>query len=145
MKRLLLGLLLTLFSSYALAQGTQLCYTSNGTNCLPGVQASLSTPINIASGTTTQLVALDVNRSIYVTHWDVMAGGTGTFKLVYGTGTNCATGATDLTGAYPLIAQAGISAGSGTGPVILVPKGKALCATTSAAVQYSGVVSYVKF
>ncbi len=127
------------------AQGTQLCYTVNGSSCAPGVQSSQSVAINIASATTTQLVALSTSKSIFVTHWDVIAGGTGNFTLVYGSGTACGTGTTSLTGAYPLIAQAGISAGTGTGPIILVPKGKALCVTTSTSVQFSGSLSYVQF
>mgnify|MGYP001584482886 CR=1 FL=1 len=60
--------------------------------------------------------------------------------LVYGTGSNCGTGTTSLTGAYPLIAQAGIAKGNGAGPVLFVPSGNALCVTNSAAIQISGSV-----
>ena len=74
------------------------------------VQASSSTAINIASATTTQLVAGVSGQKIYVTAWDVMAGGSGTITLEYGTQTTspCDTGTTLLTGPYPLIAQAGL-------------------------------------
>lgn len=147
MKRILLSLLLILCASFsAYAQGTSLCYTVNGIPCgNPGIQASNSNPINITTTTTTQIITLDTNKAIYITHWDVMAGGTGTIKWVTGAGTNCAIAQTDLTGPYPLVAQAGISAGNGTGPVIVVPKGKAACLTTNANIQYSGNEAHVQF
>lgn len=146
MKKLLILLWALFLPTIALAQSrTASCYTTNGTNCVPAVQAATSIPINISTATTTQLVALVSGKTIFVTSWDVISGGTGNFTLVYGTGTNCGTGTTSLTGPYPLTAQAGISKGDGMGIVILVPQGNALCATTSAAVQYSGAVSYAQF
>lgn len=142
---LLLWVLLCLPTT-ALAQArNSSCFTTNGVNCVPAVQAATSIPINITTATTTELVALSSTKTIFVTSWDVISGGTGNFTLVYGTGTNCGTGTTSLTGPYPLTAQAGISKGDGMGIVILVPRGNALCATTSAGVQYSGSVSYAQF
>lgn len=144
--RLIIALFFSLFATLAQAQTPiATCFTTNGSNCVPGIQASNSVAISISTATTTQLVALDTAKTIYVTSWDIIAGGTGNFTLVYGSGSNCGTGTTSLTGAYPLTAQAGISKGTGTGIVIAVPKGKALCATTSQAVQMSGSVSYVQF
>jgi|SRR5882672_6486505 len=146
MKKLILLLWAFLLPTIALAQAPpQGCYTTNGVNCVPAVQAATSVPINIAASTTTELVALVANKTIFVTSWDVISGGIGNFTLVYGTGTNCGTGTTSLTGAYPLIAQAGISKGDGLGPVLIVPRGNALCATTSTSVQMSGAVSYAQF
>ena len=146
---LLLGLLF--FSPSAHAQPFQGCYTAApnstpGTNsCLPAIQASQSTPISVASGATTQLIAGTAGQAIYVTSYDFMAGGTVNATLVYGTGSNCATGQGNLTGAYPLIAQAGISKGNGTGVVLYVPQGNALCITTSSSQLVAGSVSYVSF
>lgn len=99
-----------------------------------------SVAINVSTATTTQLVAISGTTVIYVTSFDVIAGGTGNITFVYGTGASCGTGTTSLTGAYPLTAQAGISKGSGIGTVLKVPAGNALCVTTSAAVQMSGSV-----
>lgn len=104
-----------------------------------------SVAINISTATTTQLVAISGSTKIYVTAWDVIAGGTGNITLEYGTGTNCGTGTTALTGAYPLTAQAGISKGDGSAPVLIVPSGNALCALTSAAVQMSGSLTFQQF
>lgn len=104
-----------------------------------------SVAINVSTATTTQLVALSGSTKIYVTSFDVIAGGTGNITFEYGTGVNCATGTTALTGAYNLAAQAGIAKGDGTGAVLVVPAGNALCVLTSAAVQMSGSVSYQQF
>lgn len=128
------------------AQGPQrLCYTTDGNNCVPAIQASNTVPINVNAATTTQLVALSSGKNIFVTSWDVVAGGTGNITVVYGTGTNCGTGTTSLTGPYNLTAQAGISKGNGIGVIFIIPRGNALCVTTSAAVQMSGSVSYAQF
>src|SRR6266851_71458 len=108
MKRLLLLLALVSVSlaNVCYAQDTRsICFTTNGTNCVPGIQGWQSKPINISTATTTELVAAVTSQSIFVTTWDVMAGGTGNLTLEYGTGTTCGTGTTTLTGAYPLIAQ----------------------------------------
>lgn len=133
------------------ANQIQDCYQSNPNNfpntgnCSPAIQASKSTAISIAASTTTQLIALTANQAIYITSFDFIASSTINVTLVYGTGTNCATGQIALTGAYPLIAQAGISKGNGLGPILYVPQGNALCITTNDSGQLSGSVSYVQF
>ena len=141
---------LLLVAAPTLASAQALTIISNDPNTgarvsvpLPGATASAA--INISTSTTTQLVALAAAQAIYVTHFDVIAGGTGTIQFVYGTGANCGTGQAVLTGAYPLTAQVGIVAGVGLGAVLVVPAGNALCAVTVGAVQYSGAVSYGQF
>jgi len=114
-------------------------------NLVGVIQADASVKIDISTATTTQLVALSSGKKIYVTNYKVIAGGTGNFKFVYGTGSACGTGTTDLEGANNLTAQSGSSDGSGLGPILIVPASNALCATTSAAVQMSGHVAYTQF
>jgi hypothetical protein len=146
MKRLLILLAALLYSIPAFAQSTQqLCFTTNGANCVPAVAASSSAKVDVATGTTTEIVALTAGKNIFVTSFNLFAGGTGTIKFVYGTGSACGTGTTDLTGAYPLKDQGSIAVGSGHGLVLYVPASNALCVTTSASVQISGSVSYAKF
>jgi len=100
--------------------------------------------INISTATTTQLVAAVAGKSIYVTSWDVAAA-SGNFTLEYGTQTTnpCDTGTTTLTGAYTMNGGQ-FGKGVGTGVVLAVPTGNELCAVTTAAVQYSGGLSYVQ-
>jgi hypothetical protein len=116
-----------------------------GANSVNIAQGSATAAINVSTATTTQIVALSGSTVTYVTGLAVIAGGTGNITLVYGTGSNCGTGTTSLSGAIPLIANAGLTLGSGLGPVVVVPAGQALCVTTSAAVQMSGFVTYTQF
>jgi hypothetical protein len=109
------------------------------------IQADASAAISVSTATTTQIVALSSTKKIYITSFDVIAGGTGNITFEYGTGSNCGTGTTVLTGAYNLTAQAGIAKGNGLGPVLVVPASNALCVLTSAAVQMSGSVAYTQF
>lgn len=108
------------------------------------IQGDQVASLSVSTATTTEIVPLVAGRQIFVTAFAFLAGGTGNVKLVYGTGTNCGTGTTDLTPSFPLVAQAGLSYGSGSGVVVPVPVGKALCATTSAAVTMTGLVTYTQ-
>jgi hypothetical protein len=99
-----------------------------------------SVPIAVSTAGTVQLVAAVLAKAIYVTDWDAVAGGTGTFQLEYGTGTNCSTGTTALTGAYPAMAQFG-RAGVGH---LFIPAGNALCIVTTGAAASQGFVAYVQ-
>lgn len=151
-EKILVGILLFIFiiaplsiHNSAAQQLERLCYTTTGSNCVPGVQAAASAAISVAASTTTQIVALATGKWIFVTSFDFMSAGTLNATLVYGTGSSCGTGTTSLTGAYPLIAQAGIAKGNGTGIVLVIPAGNALCITTSGASQVSGSVSYAQF
>lgn len=109
----------------------------------PVIQTHATLPINISTAVTTQLVALVASQKIYVTSWDVMAP-SGNFTLEYGTGTLCGTGTTALTGPEAM-AGGQVGKGTGLGPVLIIPASNALCVVTSAAVQYSGSLSYVQF
>ncbi|MBA3811683.1 MAG: hypothetical protein H0X27_08605 [Caulobacteraceae bacterium] len=99
----------------------------------------------MSTATTIELVARTNGQVIYVTSWDVEVAAADTITLEYGTGTNCATAPTPITGPYNFLAGGGLTKGTGLGPVLIVPSGKALCIVTSAAVQASGSVSYAQF
>lgn len=145
--RIILSLLVwALFSLPTQAQQTgRPCHTSNGSNCIPEFGASASIKISNAAASTTEIIAAVTNKSIYITHYNFMATNTNNVKLVYGTGTNCGTGTTDITGAYPLIAQAGVSAGIGLGAIAFVPVSNALCITASGSSLVAGLLSYVQY
>lgn len=116
-----------------------------GANSVAVSQGTATVAISVSTATTTQLVALASGQVIHVTSLSVVAGGTGNIRFVYGTGSNCGTGTTNLTGDYPLVANAGLSLGSGLGPALFVPAGNALCVTTSAAVAMGGHVTHTQF
>lgn len=113
----------------------------SGSVCGLGDGPQPSVPINIATATTTTMIAGAAGKTIQVTHWDVIAG-TGNFQWESGTG-GCTANLTALTGPYALGSSApGLSVGNGGASVLTVPAGKDLCAVTSAAVGYAGSVTY---
>lgn len=123
---------------------------STNVGTLPLVQATASAAISSTSaGGPTQLIAASGSTKIYVTHYDIVLSGAGTFAWVTGTGTNCGTGTAYLTGAasHPMsfAANGGISAGGGLGPILITGAGGELCYITTGAVDISGSVSYAQF
>lgn len=109
------------------------------------IQADASAKISISTNTTTQVVALSSGKKIYVTNFNLHSAGTTTAKLVYGTGSNCGTGTTDLTDLYDLTASDGMVVGNGLGAVLIVPASNALCVFDSGAIHVGGSLAYTQF
>ena len=117
-----------------------------GTAALTGlIVCSDSVVIDGAASGNTELVALTASETIYVCGYSVIAAGTVEFQLIYGTGTACATGETNLTGNYNLTAQAGIVDGSPFFRGMKAAVSNALCYELSGAIAVDGVVYYTKF
>jgi hypothetical protein len=101
--------------------------------------ANATSPINVNSPSAVQILAHSGSKVTYVTHWFAITAGAVNLAYVYGTGTNCGTGQTALTGPIPLqVAGSGGSGGDGGFPVLVVPSGQDLCAKPDAAVQIGG-------
>ena len=105
--------------------------------------------VAITTATTTELVPLTTGNVIYVCEFSLTISQVVTtaniIKFVYGTGTACATGTTDITGGF---GTGGVTAGipiSVNGGGFKTPISNALCATTTigASAAFSGVVSYI--
>lgn len=111
---------------------------------LCGSDAVQSVPISTNTSGNVQLVALSGSTVVYVCGWDVMAAGTVNVQLVYGTGSACGTGETDLTGTYQLTTQTGIARSNGGAVQTKTAAGNALCVELSGAVQIDGMVTYVQ-
>lgn len=124
------------------------CVTTTG-NVGSDPSSGVATPafafLAMPATTTTQIIALSGSTKTYVTSMLVVAGGTTNVTFKYGTGSNCGTGTTTLSGPWPLTAQAGFSKGSGTGAVMIVPAGQALCVTTDASVGGAVDMTYQQF
>lgn len=110
-----------------------------------------SAAINISSATDTQLVALQANTPIYVCGVTLnQVDGTGSSQFEYGTGSNCATGQTALTG--PIYAStvankvtnSTVQPNAFSGSQLAVPAGNALCIKSTGTIQQSGWVTYVQ-
>jgi hypothetical protein len=109
------------------------------------VACDSSALLSMTTATTTQIVALQAGKSIYICGFVVNGGGTTTARLVQGTGTNCATGLTNLTPAFNLATGTNVTMGTGVGQVMKSGSGSALCVTNSAAIALNILVSYTAF
>lgn len=129
----------------AAPSGATLAGARSGANMVGIIQANAHAIIAMSTATTTEIIAASGATVIYVTGYDFLADGTGTFKFVRGTGTNCGTGTTDVSGTYRLKDGYGISRGGGLGPILVGAASGALCVTSSAAININGTVSYTQF
>jgi hypothetical protein len=118
----------------------------NSSGNLAGIVAcDSSAQLTVSTATTTQMVALASGKSIYVCGFIINGGGAATAKLVYGTGTNCATGLTPLTPAFTLASGPNLAFGGGLGYIAKTVAGNALCITNSAAAAANVLVAYTQF
>lgn len=88
----------------------------------------------------TQIVA--PGGAILVCGYSFFSAGTVNFGLVYGTGTNCATGQTNITPAYQFTAQTGMSDNSPFFRGMNAPPNNGLCVNASAGVAVQAVIYY---
>ncbi len=114
--------------------------------------ATSSAIINQSSATTTELVALTAGQTIYVYGWEINVigvAGPATWKLVYGTGTNCGTGTTDLTGVHAstttTTAIEHFDYNGGSAYVVKAPVSNAVCITTTTTTPQRGTLLFAKF
>jgi hypothetical protein len=91
-----------------------------------------------------EIVALTSGNVIYVCSYSFVVSAAASVRLVYGTGTACATGETGLTGAYPFAANGGIAI-SGGAVLMKTAASNALCIETSTSVNVHGHVTYAKY
>lgn len=133
MTKLIAALLLTLgLASAALAQSP--------------VVPSTSTQISVAGtvAASTRIVTGVTGKQIYVTALMLIPVATSVVTFTYGTGTNCGTGTTSLTGAMTFAAGATVMHGSGNGAVFVLPRGNDLCITIATAAA-PGSLAYALF
>lgn len=119
---------------------------SAGTAALTGlITCGNSVKIDTASSGNTELVALTSGETVYVCGYELIAGGTVSVQFITGTGTACATGEFDETGAMPLVANSGLVSRSPFWTGLSSGASEAFCIELSAAVQVSGILYYTKF
>lgn len=119
---------------------------ANSSGNLTGIiQADGQAHLKITTAVTTQVIAANGSKKTFITYAKIRAGGAANVNLVYGTGTNCGTGTTDLTDAEPLTASDGWVGGSGLGPILTVPASQAVCLKSDAAVTVTTLLSYTQF
>lgn len=102
-------------------------------------------PIDTASAATVELSPAPASGGMLVFDTNFIAAGTTNITFGYGTkvSTPCDTGFVKFTGAYPLVAQAGmVHANPNTSAYWYVPAGQEFCMVNSAAIQVSGSTSW---
>jgi hypothetical protein len=101
--------------------------------------------INLGAGTgNTELVALNGSDLIYVCSFVYTTGGADTPQLIYGTGTACATGETDLMTLNLAAAGDGLVENGGGAVITKAPAGNALCLERTNSVTAMGRLGYVR-
>jgi hypothetical protein len=108
------------------------------------------TPINIASATTTRIIAPTSAKKTYICALSLFSAGTNNVGIVEGTGGTCGTGTAGIYGGTTaatglnLIAQTGMAWGDGAASIMSTAGTNVdLCLITSAAPQLSGHVKWV--
>ena len=97
-----------------------------------------SAPIEISSAGTLQIIPPVSGGIINIFSTLLTGSGAGTAKLVYGTGTNCSSGQTDLTGAM-------VTASSTPIPIVaelFVPASQEVCIISTGSANPQGAISY---
>lgn len=105
---------------------------------------SASAVINVTAGNTTELVALTASQVIRVCSFVLTESLAGSATFVYGTGTNCATGQTGLTGVMVMATSGTMALSAGNSSLFRTASANALCLTAVTG-NITGFVSYAKF
>ena len=101
-------------------------------------------PIIGTVATSTKIVSNVSGKRIYVTALLLAPVATSVVTFTYGTGTNCGTGTTSITGAMAFASGGSITFGDGSGAVFVVPPSNDLCLTIGTAAA-PGSLAYAQF
>lgn len=128
--------------------GYQVCSVADpgNTRCsfVPEFDCSNSAVVTVAAAATTQIVALTAEQRIRVCSFVITGDTAATVAtFVYGTGTDCASGTTALTGAMRMADEGGISLSAARGALFSTIPSNALC-LTAATGAVTGFVTYGK-
>ena len=120
-------------------------YSYNGSTWDRNFTCPFSAVINVSAAATTQLVALASSQIIRVCSF-VISGDTAatTATFVYGTGANCGTGTTSLTGAMRMPDEGSIALSGMNGSLFRTIASNALC-LTAATGAVTGFVTYAQY
>jgi hypothetical protein len=127
---------------------------ANGSGNLTGIiGCDNSSPINVSTGTTTQIIAISGTAGrTYICSIDLIVSAADNVTLISGSGTNCASnvaaliGGTTAASGWNLAANGGLTKGSGLGMILkTTTTNNEVCIVTSATAQLSGSISWTQF
>ncbi len=102
--------------------------------------------IDIAAASTTEVIALAAGDSIHVCSVNLSMAAAGTVQLIEGTGADCVTAPTDLTGAFSLGASFPLIMGGNVGRLLVGTASEALCITTiGGGATAEGLITYAQY
>jgi hypothetical protein len=96
------------------------------------------------SGNNDELVGEQSGQIVYLCGFGLVTDGAVEVQFIGGTGTDCGTGETDLTGPMSFAANGGISVPNGGVPQFATAASSDLCLELSGAVEVNGWVAYVQ-
>lgn len=112
----------------------------------PDISCDQKAIYDAATNGKTELVALITGTRIYVCGFTIRTGATGVgVRLIYGTGTACATGTTSVTPVFTLTSYDGLVEASGDYRGMKTPNSNALCIETDNGVAVDAIVYYAQF
>lgn len=126
-------------STSSATQRVVLAYDSGVCNAKNASQLAVS----VSSSGNNELVALTASQTIYVCDLTLLADGAVDVQLIYGTGTACATGETNMSGLMKLVAT-GAGWTHDYGGRLKTAEANALCLELSGAVAVNGILTYRK-
>lgn len=124
--------------------GSSSPYNFNGTNWDRQFTCPNSAVVSATAGATTQIVALSGSTNIRVCSIVLTISASGTAQFVSGTGTNCATGTANLTGAMSLATATPLALSSGNGSLLRAGASNALCLAAVTG-NVTGFVTYAQY
>jgi hypothetical protein len=112
-------------------------------NVIPLQSCTLSTVFDISASGNTQVIAPLSGKVIRVCHWSFTTTVAQNAQLVYGTGSNCATGGTNLSG----LNQSVLAVAFDWGPdaPLLAASSSALCVSLSSSTRTTGTITYAQY
>jgi hypothetical protein len=116
--------------------GTSLPALGDATGKLLTGAYPLTAAISLSTSGLSQIIAASSGKTLTISHYSVGFASATNFQLEYGTGTNCGTGTTALTGIYQSIVSIAIDV------PFIVPSGNALCVNLGSSVNGGGVIVY---
>lgn len=103
---------------------------------------SLNSEVALTSSGLTQILAGSSGKSLRIEHLSISFASSVNFQLEYGTGSNCATGTTAVTGTYQGVVSIALDFDSGP---LTIPAGDSLCANLGSSVTGGGLAVYALF
>lgn len=106
------------------------------------IWASTPAAVSLSSSGLTQIVALSSGKQIRITHLSLAFASAVDFQLEYGTGSNCGSGTTALTGVYKGITAIALDFPA---DALVAPASQAVCANLGTSVTGGGLVKSATF